>query len=220
MNKIIPEVSSPLRQKTVRLPEIMKTVSGIKVLGQTIKTLIFTTDVAIIRNNNADAILAIYPFTPQPVIAQAITAVADKPVLMGIGGGATQGKRVINLALHAEFQGALAVVLNGLVGDAVLKAVDKTIDIPIVVTAFNSNIEKRLQNGADIINVSAGSDTPRIVEEIRYNYPDVPIIATGGPTEESIAATIASGANALTYTPPSTGDLFKGTMESYRKNGN
>lgn len=213
----IPEVSSPSRQKIVKLPEIMKSVSGINVLGQTIKTLIFTTDVVIIRNNNADAIMAVYPFTPQPVITQAISAVADKPVLMGIGGGATQGKRVINLALHAEFQGALAVVLNGLVEDNVLKAVDRTIDIPIVVTVFNSNVESRLENGADILNVSAGPDTPRVVEEIRQKLPDVPIIATGGPTEETIAVTISKGANAVSYTPPTTGELFKLTMDNYRK---
>ncbi len=35
-----------------------------------------------------------------------------------------------------------------------------------------------------------------------------PIIATGGPTEESILRTIQAGANAITYTPPTTGQLF------------
>ena len=40
-----------------------------------------------------------------------------------------------------------------------------------------------------------------MVRHIRQTYPDVPIIATGGPTEQSILDVIAAGANAVTYTP-------------------
>lgn len=211
-----PRVLTPLRQRLIRLPDAIKTASGIDILGQYIQGLMFTTDVAIIRNNNADAIMAVYPFTPQPVLTQAIATVADKPVLMGVGGGTTQGKRVVNLALHAEFQGALAVVLNAPVSDNVIKLVDKTIDIPIVSTVVNSHVYTRLESGADILNVAAGPATPRIVAEIRAQFPEVPIIATGGPTDESIRQTILAGANAITFTPPSTADIFTSLMENYR----
>ena len=51
---------------------------------------------------------------------------------------------------------------------------------------------------------------------IRNNFPDVPIIATGGPTGESIARTIAAGANAISYTPPTTNELFRELMDKYR----
>ena len=44
----------------------------------------------------------------------------------------------------------------------------------------------------------------------------MPIIATGGPTDESILATIRSGANAITYTPPTSAVLFSRSMERYR----
>lgn len=217
MDIYIPEVSTPLRQHRVKVPSSVKKASGIMILGQLIKSILFTTDVVYIRNTNADSIMAVYPFTPQPVISQAIIAVADKPVLMGVGGGSTQGKRVVNLALHAEFQGALGIVLNALIPDNILKAVDKTIDIPIVVTAVNENVETRLENGADILNVSAGQSTPEIVAKIRYKYPDLPIIATGGSTEESIAQTILAGANAITYTPPPMADMMKALMKQYRE---
>ena len=46
---------------------------------------------------------------------------------------------------------------------------------------------------------------------------NVPIIASGGKTGESISATIAAGANAITYTPPSPAVLFKEMMEKYRE---
>ena len=56
-----------------------------------------------------------------------------------------------------------------------------------------------------------------IVAEIRRDFPEVPIIATGGPTEESILRTIQAGANAITYTPPSNGVLFARIMNQHRK---
>ena len=52
---------------------------------------------------------------------------------------------------------------------------------------------------------------------IREKFPDLPIIATGGPTDESIIATVEAGANAITWTPPSNGDVFKDIMEAYRR---
>ena len=57
-----------------------------------------------------------------------------------------------------------------------------------------------------------------MVAEIRKEYPDVAIIATGGPTNESILETIEAGANAITYTPPSNGEIFRDIMAAYREN--
>jgi hypothetical protein len=49
------------------------------------------------------------------------------------------------------------------------------------------------------------------------SYPDLPIIATGGPTPKSITATIVAGANTISYTPPTPKDLFIGMMADYRE---
>ena len=75
---------------------------------------------------------------------------------------------------------------------------------------------RRIDDGTAIFNVAAGSATAEIVAEIRAQYPDIPIMATGGPSDESILRTIDAGANAITYTPPSSAELFKHTMERYR----
>lgn len=45
---------------------------------------------------------------------------------------------------------------------------------------------------------------------------EVAIIATGGKTDETLYMAIETGANAISYTPPSTGQLFKDTMGRYR----
>ena len=178
----------------------------------------FPPDASIIRNTNADAVIAVYPFTPQPVITQAVMVAADVPVFVGVGGGLTQGHRVVNLALHAEFQGAIGVVVNAPTRNETIKELHRTIDVPIVVTVLSEDedIQGRIDAGVSILNISAAGRTPQVVRSIRERFPDIPIIATGGPTDESILATVEAGANAITWTPPSNGDVFKDIMDKYR----
>ena len=219
-NTSTPELTTALKKHIVRVPDIIrKEATGITITGKTFYSLLFTTDIAIIKNTNASAIIAVYPFTPHPTITQAIMSVADIPVLCGVGGGTTNGLRSVNVALHAEFQGALAVVLNAPTPCETITNVKNTVDIPVVLTVVSelTDIAEKLNAGADILNISGGSKTAMIVRKIREEYPDLPIIATGGPTDESIRETIQAGANAITYTPPSNGDLFKSMMERYRK---
>ena len=194
----------------LKVPEPIYRCSGIKILGRRIKSVLFSTDASIIRNTNADAVIAVYPFTPQPVITQALMVAADVPVFVGVGGGLTQGHRVVNLALHAEFQGALGVVVNAPTKNETIELLHNTVDVPIVVTVLNENedIAGRIAAGADILNISAAAKTPQVVRSIREKFPDLPIIATGGPTDESIISTVEAGANAITWTPPSNGDFF------------
>ena len=216
---IIPEYSGNLRKHIIRVPEAIAQASGIRVFGRLLKAFIFTTDVAIIRNCNADAIIAIYPFTPQPIITHSIITASDIPVFSGVGGGTTRGPRVIGLAVDAEQQGAMGVVVNAPTANTLIKAIKTTLEVPIIVTVTtdHDDIAGRLRAGATILNVSAASKTPEVVAKIRAEYPDVPIIATGGPSEDSINRTIAAGANAITFTPPSTAELFKDMMERYRE---
>lgn len=220
MNKLQPpQVSGTLRRFMLQVPEVISECSGIRIFGKLIKSLVFTTDICIIRNVDADAVIAVYPFTPQPVITQAVMTAADIPVFCGVGGGLTQGKRVANLSMHAEFQGAIGVVVNAPISNNAISRVARTIDIPIIVTVVSEDddIDARLDAGASMFNVSAASKTADVVAKIRGRYPTIPIIATGGPTDESILKTIRAGANAITWTPPSNGEVFKDIMNAYRE---
>ncbi|MEG0915248.1 MAG: hydrolase, partial [Christensenellaceae bacterium] len=71
------EYESRLRYLLISMPEVIQKAPGIKIFGKVIKSLIFTTDMAIIKNTDADAVMAVYPFTPQPSINQAIMTTAD-----------------------------------------------------------------------------------------------------------------------------------------------
>ncbi|WP_312711341.1 hydrolase [Proteiniclasticum ruminis] len=213
-----PVITTNLRGHMIEVPEVIRKATGIVILGKRIKSLIFSTDVAVIKNTNADAVMSVYPFTPQPIITQSLINASDVPVFCGVGGGTTTGKRVINLALDAEFKGAIGVVLNSPTKNEILSGVRDVIDIPIVVTVISEedDIDARIGAGATILNVSGAKNTARIVRKIREKYPEFPIIATGGPTEESILETIEAGANAITYTPPSNTEIMKRLMDKYR----
>lgn len=214
-----PEYNGNLRAHIIKVPKEIEEASGIRVFGRLIRSFVFTTDVAIIRNCNADAVIAIYPFTPQPVITHAIAQVADIPVFSGVGGGTTKGTRVVNLAVDAEQQGAMGVVVNAPTKNQVIASMKQRLEVPVIVTVFSEreNIQGRIDAGADILNVSAAGKTPEVVKAIREKFPNFPIIATGGPTNESVKATIDAGANAITFTPPTTAELFKSMMGRYRE---
>lgn len=216
--KISPRVYGQLRHNILHIPETVYDASGIIVNGRRIKSCVFTTDLAIIRNCDADAVFAVYPFTPQQAISDAIIKAAYTPVFCGVGGGTTNGLRTVGLAKDAESQGAMGVVLNAPISNLNLQAIARVVDIPVIITVTraDTDISARLLAGASILNVAAALQTPEIVASIRKDFPDVPIIATGGKTAESIAVTIAAGANAITYTPPSTQELFKEMMGKYR----
>ncbi|ABR36895.1 MULTISPECIES: hydrolase [Clostridium] len=217
--KYVPQIKGTLRNHVIEVPAVIRNCGGIKIFGKRIKSLLFSTDVALIRNSNADAIIAVYPFTPQPVITQALVMAADVPVFCGVGGGITQGKRVVNLAMDAEFKGAMGVVVNAPTSNEIVNKIRSTIDIPVIVTVISEDedIAKRIEAGATILNVSGGRNTANIVRNIRKRFPEFPIIATGGPTEESIKETIQAGANAITFTPPTSASIMGDLMDEYRK---
>ena len=151
-----------------------------------------------------------YPFTPQPAITQAILSVSEVPVFAGVGGGLTNGQRSASIAAYAEHQGAFGLVCNTFITEEAIRAIKETVEIPLVYTVVSeqTDVAGKLAAGA--------ARTPEIVAHIREQFPEVPIIATGGPTDDTIRATIEAGANAITYTPPTSAELFSESMRKYR----
>ena len=215
----MPRIQSSLRRRILNMPEATYEASGIVINGRRIKSLVFTTDLAIIRNCDADAVFAVYPFTPQQVISDAIIKASYIPVFCGVGGGVTSGRRTVMLAKDAEAQGAMGVVLNAPVSDENLTQVAGAVDIPVVITIVKPDTDAaaRMAAGAAILNVAGAERTPEIVAAIRKALPDAPIIASGGNMNDTIRETIRAGANAITYTPPTTRDLFRDIRTKHRE---
>lgn len=217
--KYIPQVHSKLRKSFITVPKEIYKASGIMIFEKRIKSLLFTTDLAIIRNSNADSIMAVYPYTPQNSISQAILDVSNVPCFIGVGGGTTQGLRSKYIAIEAELAGAYGVVVNSPMPNEDIKSISDFVDIPVIasVVSFENDYMGKIAAGAEILNVSGGKYTAALVREIRKNIGDkFPIIATGGKTGEQILETIEAGANAISYTPPSSSDVFGSMMDAYR----
>ena len=136
-----PTINSKLRHNILRMPEVIREASGIVIYGKRIKSLAFTTDLAIIKNCDADAVFAVYPFTPQQSISDAIIKHSSMPVFCGIGGGTTKGLRTVTLAKDVESQGAIGAVLNAPVSNLNLKMVAESIDIPTVITVVDMDTD-------------------------------------------------------------------------------
>ncbi len=134
----IPEIYTPLKTSVIGPPAIARQVGGLKILGKKIKTIIFTTDVAIVNNTNADAVLAVYPFTPHPAVMNAISSVANIPVFNGIGGGLTGGQRSAYMGLLAEAAGSIGVVVNAPTSIETIQRINAVVDVPIVGTVVSA----------------------------------------------------------------------------------
>ena len=125
---------------------------------------------------------------------------------------------ILQIAIEAENQGAFGVVVNAPISNEVISRIKEVVDIPVIATIVSDqmDIRSRIEAGADFLNVSGAAATPQIVRRIRAQFPNIPILATGGPNDETILETIHAGANAITYSPPSNGELFAAIMQKYR----
>ena len=159
------------------------------------------------------------PFIASRPFLNTVFLVAKAPILVGVGGGLTQGDRSARLASHAEENNATAIVLNGPVSVETTKTVRDYVDIPLIYTIIDKtrDLQPYIDAGVNIFNVSGGKDTVDLVKWVREQYPDFPIIASGGKTDASIEATIDAGANAITYTAYGMMETyFHKKMETYR----
>ena len=219
-DKTRPSFQSKYRTDLILTPESIRRASGIIINGRRYKSFLFSSDVATIMYSDADAVLAVYPYTPHPSIIRAINDVAQAPIAAGVGGGITQGPRSADIARFADAYGCMGVVLNSAVDVYTVRAVYEAIDLPIIYTVISDyqELDEYIEAGVSILNISGAQKTAEIVRYYRKLYPDIPIIATGGRKDESIIETIEAGANAITYTPPTTQEIFQRSMNNYRVN--
>lgn len=218
-NKERPDYRSQFRAELVHVPDSIRRSSGIIINSRRYKSFLFTSDVATIMYSDADAILAVYPYSPHPTIINALSSVSPVPLAAGVGGGVTQGKRSAQIAAYADASGCLAVVLNAAVDPETVRMVKENVDIPVIYTVIAKHqvIKEHIEAGADILNISGGKETAEMTRLFRERYPHIPIIATGGKTDEQILQTINAGANAISYTPKTTQQVFQENMEKYRE---
>ncbi len=206
----------------IKVPAAIQKAPGIRLGDKLVKSILFSTDAAVIAYCDADAVLAVYPFAPSAQVMEAVAHVANRPVICGVGGGLTKGKQSIEMAQFAEASGAAGVVVNQPATPELIMSLKAAVGIPVVnsIASAEIDIEERIKAGVDVFNVSAGKETAAIVAAIRKFSADIPIIATGGKTDSDIQAVIKAGASAITFTPPTPAQLLKNVMARYREGKN
>ena len=205
----------------LRVPSEIDACPGISFFGRHVKSLLFSTDLAIICNCDADAIFAVYPYPCQPIITQALVNASGRPVLTGVAGTTTTGARSAAIAVQSEMQGAYGVIVNSPTSAEDVHEISRSIDIPVVLTVvtFDELVATKIMAGAKVVNVAAGKETPFVVDAVRKRFPDIPIIASSGKNGESIERTIAAGADAITWVPPTMQELQRALMDVNRAEG-
>ena len=111
MKKFVPVYEGELRKHSIQVPRCISECSGIRIFGRRIKSLVFSTDVAIIKNINADASSPCIPLRPSRLSHRPFCRCRRCRCLRG-GGGLTNGQRSASIAAYAEHQGAFGLVCN------------------------------------------------------------------------------------------------------------
>jgi len=199
-------------------PVIEDKCEGIILGGVKVKSILFSTDLAIIENTQCDAVLAVYPFSPSLKIMKTLIDFCEKPVICGVGGGVTKGKVSLDMAVAAQNMGASAVIVNQPFKNSDLKKMRKLITIPIIASVSTTDFDfmGRLAAGTDIFNITGGVNTPNVIDKLLEDLPQVPFICTGGQSTGSLEKILDKKPSAIVLTPPSGAGIFKDIMEGYR----
>lgn len=205
--------------KKLNVPTVInRKCMGLCLNKQVVKSIFFSTDLALIENNNCDAILAVYPFPPSAKIMKSLIEFSHKPVICGIGGGMTHGKTALNMAVEAEQLGASAVIVNQPFKNSDILKIKQRISIPIIssVSSLNFNFKERIESGVSFFNITGGKNTIHIIDYLKENFPGIPFVCTGGKTMSNLNEVLDKKVYGVVLTPPSNGDLFKKIMDKYR----
>src|SRR5690606_8832915 len=98
-------------EKSLKTPSIITEEREALLLNnQSIKSILLSNDLALIENNDCDAILAVYPFSAEKKIMESLINFGYKPVICGVGGVRTQGRTSVDLCVFVEKYVASAVI--------------------------------------------------------------------------------------------------------------
>jgi len=202
------------------IPKSIDQSPGISLKGETIKSVLLSTDLSFIQNLSADAIMIVNPFEKSNELDRFIIDFAKRPVICDVGGGLFREDRAIQLALGAFEAGAAAVVLTKPTPPEMVARIRNEIEGPLVYTVMfdAEDFEALSDAGVDIFNISTGEFTSQTVSKVRKLIPETSIMANGGPYDSTIRETIESGAESIVFNPPTATEILRSVFDEYRNN--
>lgn len=200
------------------IPDVIAESPGIQVGNHLVHSILLSTDLAYIQNLEADSIMTVNPFNKSNELDKVIVDFASKPVFCDIGGGLLREEQTIKLAKGAFDVGAAGVVITKPTAPEIIKNIRAEIDGTLIYTImFDAEpIQDLLDAGVDIFNISTGEITVDTVAKIRDRFPEMKIMASGGPHDSSIRETIKAGADAIVFNPPTATEILRTVFDEYR----
>lgn len=211
--------SYKLTASKFEIPEAITESPGIPVGTDRIKSVLLSTDLSYIANLNIDSVLVIHPFETTEKLNTTIQEFCEGPVFLGIGGGFRQKEHMMKLAVSADKNGADGIVISRPTDPNIIKKIRGKVSSKLIYSILieGENIHQLVDAGVDMFNVSTGENTAKTIQSIRQDYPDIPIMANGGPFDSTIRATITAGADAIVYNPPTATEMMRSLFDKFRK---
>lgn len=202
------------------IPKSISECEGIWLNGQLIRSVLLSTDLSYILNLNADAIMVVNPFEKSSHLNKIIIEHSQKPVLCDIGGGFLKERLSIDLAQNAFEVGAYGAVISKPTSPKSVRQIRSEIDGKLIYTVMyrEEPLAELIDAGVDIFNISTGETTAEVVQEVRRQFPDMKIMASGGPYDSTILETIEKGADAIVFNPPTATEMLRSIFDGYRIN--
>ncbi len=207
-----------LSAKKFEIPESINRCPGIRFEEQMIRSVLLSTDLSYIQNLNSDAIMVVNPFEKSNELNRVIIEFSKKPVICDVGGGFLQEEATIKYARGAFQAGAEGVVISKPTAPEIVRRIRDEIEGKLIYTVMfdGEPVAELVEAGIDIFNVSTGENTPGIVEKVRKELPEIPILASGGPYNSTIIETIEMGADAIVFNPPTATEILRSMFDKYR----
>ncbi|MGM0545492.1 MAG: hydrolase [Bacteroidota bacterium] len=210
--------SYKLNANTFDLPNAIYDAPGLTIGSHDVQSILLSTNLSYIANLDIDAVLIVHPFDPTQEVNEAIHRFCEGPTFLGIGGGYRQKENMLALAEKADQQNADGVVISRPTSPELIRKVSQRINTKLIYTVMyeEENYGGFIEAGVDILNITTGESTPQTIRNIREYHPDIPIMANGGPFDSTIRETIASGADAIVYNPPTATEMIRVIFDEFR----
>lgn len=200
------------------IPKLIRESTGILIGKKRVKSILLSTDLAHIQNIESDAVMTINPFEKSNRLDRVIINFSSSPVFCDVGGGLLREEKTLGLAEGALEAGAAGVVITRPTSPEIIYRMRREISGKLIYTVmFNGEQVRDLKDaGVDIFNIVTGESTAESVQKIRKKLPTMPLMASGGPYDFTIAETIRMGADAIVFNPPTATEILRSIFDNYR----
>jgi hypothetical protein len=213
MNKMLGEywfLPSTHLKGQASAPLLLYQTKGVNIKGAMVHSILCSTKEKEIIETDADAIFTDFWFTPVEYKLRSLVNSIKKPVIISLNKGMRTMEKIIDIAIMFEQAGVSAILTGNLFKSSVIEKIKKYVEIPIIAKADANpqSIVSKYKAGAEIICIIGMEISRNLLDEVKQAFPALPILSFAGNSEEIIANSLSSGADAIIYKPLLTVDYL------------